>query len=157
LSNPQACIDGSSTCAYDNRDTTYPATPPRILFASDDDFYVVYGVDHQVSGKVSYANVSVYALERLVGLTSVSSEKYPGSAAKYLGGDADASKLYAWKIARTCNGEPFCLEVPKGGCPTGILNGKLGMLAFRTYLEPGTETAPSPDTLVRDRVVRFHR
>jgi hypothetical protein len=143
VADPLACIDGTSSCAFDNRDTTYPATKPRILFSSDDDFYVVYGVDHQVSNKVSYANVSVYALEHLVGIESVSSDRYPGSAEQYLP-DPDASTLYAWKIARNCAGQSFCLEVPKGGCPTGIDNGKVGMLAFRTYLEPSRKTAPSP-------------
>lgn len=130
---------------------------PRVLFPNDDDFYIVYGVNHQATNKVSYANVSVYALEHLVGIKSVASDKYPGSANRYLPADPESPKLYAWKIARRCNGEPGCLEIPKGGCPTGIDNGKLGSLAFRTYLEPSTKTAPSPSTLVRDRVLRFRR
>lgn len=156
LADPLGCIEGKSVCAFDNRDTTYPAIKPRILFPKDDEFYVVYGVDHQVTRKVSYANVSVYAMEHLVGIQGVSSNSYPGSAQRYLS-DSEAPKLYAWKIARNCAGEAYCLEVPKGGCPTGIENGKVGSLAFRTYLEPTSKTAPSPSTLVRDRVLRFRR
>ena len=156
-SDPAKCIEGRAVCAYDNRDTNYPSTPPRLLFTSDDDFYVVYGVNHQATGKVSYANASVYALEKLVGIISVTSDRWAGSAQKYAPQSADAPKLYAWKLARKCNGEPFCTEVPKGGCPTGIDNGKLGTLTFRTYLEPGTHTAPAPATLVRDRVLRFRK
>jgi hypothetical protein len=154
-SDPVGCIGQLKFCAGDNRDTTYPTMIPRVLFASDDDFYVVYGVDHQVSGKVTYANASVYALEHLVGLKSVASDKYPGSAQKYLPTDVDAPKLYAWKIARVCNGEPFCLEIPKGACPTGIDNGAAGWISFRTYLEPSSNTAPDPSTLVRDGILRF--
>lgn len=156
--DPKRCIAGLAICAFDNRDATYPAISPRVLFSADDDFYVAYGVDHQVSGKVTYANVSVYAMEHLVGLESVASPSYPGSAQRFLGGaDAAAPKLFAWRIGRSCSGEPFCMEVPKGACPSGIENGKAGSIAFRTYLEPSTMTAPSPDTLVRDRVLRFHR
>lgn len=157
VSDPEGCIAGTSECAYDNRDTTYPQTRPRVLFQSDDDFYVVYGVDHQAFGKVAYANVSVYAVEHLVGIDSVASDRYPGSAQAYLPGSGEAARLYAWKIARRCNGEAHCLEVAEGSCPTGIDNGKLGVLAFRTYLEPGTKTAPDPSTLIRDRVLRFRR
>ncbi len=155
--DPVSCIQNLTTCAGDNRDTNYPGTPPRVLFAGDDDFYVVFGVDHQVSGKTSYANASVYALEKLVGLVSVASDKYPASAARYLPGDPDASKLYAWKFARHCDGEPFCTVVPKGACPTGIENGALGNITFRTYLEPSSKTAPLTSTLVRDRVLYFKK
>jgi hypothetical protein len=153
--DPAACLAGTSVCAYDNRDTTYPTTQPRILFTDDNDFYVAFGVDHQVAGKVSYANVSVYALEHLVGLVSVSSDKYAGSAQQFLKDSPDAPRLYAWKIARHCHGEAFCMEVPKGACPSGIDDNKLGTITFRTYLEPSTKTAPAPSTLVRDRVLRF--
>jgi hypothetical protein len=157
IADPLDCIAGKDVCAWDNRDTTYPATPARLLFTSDDDFYVVYGVDHQVTGKVTYANFSVYAAQHQVGLASVSSNKYPGSAQKYLPQSIDAPKLYAYKIARSCAGQTHCLEIPKGTCPSGIENGQLGLIAFRTYLEPTTKTAPSPSTLVRDRVLRFRK
>lgn len=154
--DPAACLAGTAgDCLFDNRDTTYPSIGARILFANDSDFYVVYGVDHQVSQKVSYANFSIYAVENLVGIAAVTGDRYPGSAQRYLPGSADAARLYAWKIARACAGEPYCLEVPKGDCPSGIDNLKLASIAFRTYLEPATGTAPDPATLVRDRVVRF--
>lgn len=155
--DPATCIAQPRFCAGDNRDTTYPGTVARVLFPNDDDFYVVFGVDHQTSGKTTYANFSVYALEHLVGITGVASDKYPGSAQKLLPSDPEAPKLYAWKIARACSGEPFCLEVPKGACPTGIDNGALGTITFRTYLEPSTKTAPDPATLVRDRVLYFKK
>ncbi|MFT3698753.1 MAG: hypothetical protein QM831_36740 [Kofleriaceae bacterium] len=153
VSDPTSCIEGTGVCAYDNRDTTYPATKPGILFQDDSDFYVVFGVDHAVSGKTEYANASVYAVQHLVGIASVANPKYPGSADQYVTTDAD--KLYAMKIARSCGSDPYCLEIPVGDCPSGIQNNALGSIAFRTYLEPSTATAPSPTTLVRDRVLRF--
>jgi hypothetical protein len=163
--DPAACIAGTkSSCAGDNRDTLYPAAPAKNgeasamqLFTLKDDFYVVYGVNHEVFGKVAYSSATVYALEHLVGLAAVTSKDYGGSAAAYLPAHPDAPKLYAWKIARTCAAGEKCLAIPTGTCPTGIAQGKLGSIAFRTYLEPGTATAPDPGTLVRDRVLHFHK
>lgn len=156
--NPGNCIANLTYCAGDNPDTNYPGIAPRVLFSSDDDFYIAYGVNHDLTGKTSYNNVSVYALEHLVGLVSVASDQYAGSARSYLPADPAAPMLFAWKIARTCGPlEPFCLEVPKGGCPTGIPNGALGTLTFRTYLEPSSRTAPLSSTLLRDRILLFKK
>jgi hypothetical protein len=155
--DPAACIANLSFCAGDNRDTTYPGTNVRVVFSSPDDFYMVYGVDHHVSGKTVYSNTSVYALDKLVGLASVASDLYPGSAQRYLPGSPDAAKLYAWKLARTCNGELDCLEIPYGTCPDGMPDGALGTITFRTYLEPSSKTAPLPSTLIRDRVMAFKK
>ena len=155
--DPDRCIQDLTFCGGDNPDTNYPGTTPRILFSSDDDFYIAFGVNHQATKKTVYSNVSVYALQKLVGLVSVASDRYAGSARRYLPQDPAEPALYAWKIARVCNGEPFCLEVPKGACPTGINNGELGTLTFRTYLEPSSKTAPLISTLVRDRILSFKR
>lgn len=156
--NPGNCIANLTYCAGDNPDTNYPGIAPRVLFSSDDDFYIAYGVNHDLTSKTSYNNVSVYALEHLVGLVSVASDQYAGSARAYLPSDPAAPMLFAWKIARTCGPlEPFCLEVPKGGCPTGIPNGAPGTLTFRTYLEPASKTAPLSSTLLRDRILLFKK
>jgi hypothetical protein len=155
--DPEACIANLTSCAGDNRDTTYPGTNVRVVFSSPDDFYMVYGVDHHVSGKTVYSNASVYALDKLVGIASVASDVYPTSAQRYLSGNPDAAKLYAWKLARTCNGEPDCLEIPYGTCPDGMPDGALGTITFRTYLEPSSATAPLPSTLVRDHVMAFKK
>lgn len=155
--DPMGCITDVTFCGGDNRDTTYPGTNVRVVFSDPEDFYVVYGVDHVKTGKTAYSNASVYALDKLVGLASVASDEYPGSARAYLPADPDADRLYAWKLARACHGEPFCLEIPYGTCPTGMPDGALGTINFRTYLEPSSKTAPLPSTLVRDRVLVFKR
>lgn len=155
--DPEGCIQNLTFCGGDNPDTNYPGTQPRVLFSSDDEFYIAFGVNHAATNKTVYSNVSVYALQKLVGLTGVANDEYADSAGRYLPQDAALPVLYAWKIARTCNGEPYCLEVPKGACPTGIENGALGTLNFRTYLEPSSKTAPLISTLVRDRVLSFKR
>lgn len=164
IADPSACISGQVlSCAGDNRDTLYPQAPTKDgklsvipLFTAKGDRYFVYGVNHDVTGKTTYSSVSVYALEHLVGIAGVTSAEYAGSASKYLPSHPDAPSLYAWEIARSCSGGG-CLAVPTGGCPTGIDQGKLGFFAFRTYVEPGTATAPASETLVRDRVLRLRQ
>ncbi|MBK7583815.1 MAG: hypothetical protein IPI67_26935 [Myxococcales bacterium] len=153
--DPLACIQGQTFCAGDNRDTNYPSTIPQPLFASPDDFFIVIGVDHTLTGKTSYANFSVYAIEHLVGVASVSNVQYAGSATALLPGDPGAAKLYAWKVARTCGSDPHCLAIPDAACPTGVGAGKSGTITFRTYLEPKTQTAPDISTLALDRVIKF--
>ncbi|MDC0741743.1 hypothetical protein [Polyangium mundeleinium] len=153
--DPYACIAGEKSCAGDNRDTIYPATGPFLWPVNAKDFIIVHGVDHSQTGKATYANASVYALQHLVGVAAVSSKSWKGSAAKYLPNHPLVDKLYAYKIAQTCNGEAFCLEVPDAPCPNGIAPGSVAVIAFRAYLEPGTNTAPNPALLVPDGVLRF--
>lgn len=153
--DPDACIQGTSVCAGDNRDTIYPSILPRVLFQQDTDFYVAYGVNHAMSGKASYANASVYAMHHLVGVASVTDAQYAGSATDYVPSGPNTDQLYAWKIARDCGTDPHCLSVPDAGCPTGVQTGELGAIAFRLYLEPTTHTAADPSTVILDRIIRF--
>ncbi|MBK7401162.1 MAG: hypothetical protein IPJ34_34140 [Myxococcales bacterium] len=156
--DPYACIAGKATCAGDNRDALYPKTNiPFRWLESEDDFLVVMGVDHTVTGKATYTSASVYAVDNLVGIASVTSAEWAGSAKDYLPTHAEVGKLFAWKIARKCGGEAHCLEIPAGDCPTGMTAGQFAAIAFRVYVEPKTATAPAPSTLVRERVVRFRK
>ena len=147
--DPAMCIAGLTSCAGDNRDTVYPHTGIFTLGARDSVW--VLGVDHAATGKATYANASVYSVEHLAGLVSVTSHDWAGSASVWLPGDPDAASLFAWRIARDCTGDAHCLEVPTTACPTGAALGAPLTIAFRAYLEPGTGTGPDPATLVRER------
>lgn len=155
--DPDACIAGTQQCHGDNRDTIYPITAPMMLFQDPADFYVVYGVNHEATGKATYSSFSIYAIQHLVGIAGVTSAELGGSAEDYLPTGPDTSKLYAWTVARDCTGLPHCLAVPEGTCPSGIDDGQLGLIAFRAYVEPGQATAPDPATMVIDRVLRFRK
>jgi len=156
--DPYACIAGKATCAGDNRDALYPKTNiPFRWLETEDDFLVVMGVDHTQTGKATYTSASVYAVDNLVGIASVTNVEWVGSAKDYLPTHAEVGKLFAWKIARKCGGEAHCLEIPAGDCPTGMTAGQFAAIAFRVYVEPKTSTAPAPSTLVRERVVRFRK
>jgi len=164
------------------RDTNYFATYPYFMLREsegEDEFVIVYGVNHQTTGKATYASFSAYAdPDRLFGLATTYSPDFDGtgrpgdSARKYLCPDdvnecdPDVQYLYAWKVARHCDGEAFCMEVPQpefedigGGTykcdPEMILEDQEAWLAFRTYLEPSTKTGPDDNELLYDQAIYF--
>ena len=155
------------------RDANYWQTYPPFKLRNDvDEYVIVYGVNHYKTGKAAYTSFSAYVepvfgTGREIGLGTVSDPAFdadgnPGdSARRYLGPDDPyykyADMLYAWKIARHCNGEPYCLEV---GAPKDIdsvpYNNNCSpqisldidpnrpswasdvFVAFRNYMEPTT-------------------
>ncbi len=119
------------------------------------EFFIVYGVNHEASGKASYANCAFYGLQFLNGVASVDSRTYRGSAEDYLPGDPMAPYLYAWKVARNSNGDLHCTVLPTGPMHYGIALDEDVIVFFRAYLEPATAAGPAPNELVFDRVIRF--
>jgi hypothetical protein len=108
-----------------SRDTNYLATYPNFMLREGmNEFVIVYGVNHQKTGKATYSSFSIYADNyRWFGLDDgtvlSASPDFEHSAEKYLPGDPDAQYLYAWKVARHCNPEdmPYCMEVKVNGEP----------------------------------------
>ncbi len=176
-----------------SRDTVSITTYPRFrLRDGTDEFVIVYGVNHQTSGKATYSNFTLYAdNERWLPVTdgSRSSDKYdvtatPGdSARRFLcPGDAaqcppDVQYLYAWKVARKCNGEPYCMELkayfvdmddrsygctlydwtvnpPKPIGPFDLSSADLNF-SWRAYVEPATSVGPDDNELLYDRAIYF--
>ena len=151
------------------RDTNYFATYPNFMLREGtDEFVIVYGVNHQATGKATYASFSAYADPlRLFGLQTTYSPDFGDSARRYLPDDPDADMLYAWKVARSCaEGELYCMEVtqpvfedmwgePYNCVPELDLNSEEMWLAFRTYLEPATKTGPDDNELLYDQAIYF--
>lgn len=139
----------------ENRDTTYLRTEPLFTLSEDpDDFVIVYGVNHEATGKATYANFTIYGTELLIGVASEHSRNFWGSAADYLPRKTEANYLYAWKIARDCKGEAHCTEVPLGECP-GLSVDKEMFIVFRAYLERETKVGPAYSEIVYDRAIKF--
>jgi hypothetical protein len=159
-----------------------------------DEFVIVYGANHQTTGKATYASFSVYVdKERWFGLpnSTVTSNNYdaggqPGDSARRFLCPDDPSKcpddvqyLYAWKVARHCNGEDFCLElkaefVDMDGQPyecnlydwyrnpldppvIGPFDLDAGdiFVNWRAYVEPSTNVGPDDNELLYDRAIYF--
>jgi hypothetical protein len=162
------------------RDTNYLANYPNFMLRQGvSEFVIVYGVNHQKTGKATYASFSIYAdKDRWFGLKdgTTLSPDFGASAEQYLPGDPEAQYLYAWKVARNCNGETYCMEVKKdfedlegntytcnlydwyhGGNLLGPFDLDKAELFFlwRSYMEPATKVGPDDNELVYDRAIYF--
>ncbi len=145
-------IDCPTGC---NRDTYMAISAHFLEPAQGDSFTIGFGVNHERTGKAVYSNVALYGAEHGVGIGSLHSGEMPGSAARYLPGHPQVDDLYTFKVDRTCNGEPYCQEIPTE-CP-GFPVWELGAIAFRAYVEEATQNGPDPAELLIDRVIWFTR
>ncbi len=147
------CIE-TGYCAADLRDRLYGVTP-EFRLQDDTQLAVVVGVNHEATGKATYANFAVDAIGREMGLLAVNSTQMAGSARAFLADHPSVDRLYAYVVARDCTLHPgtSCVEVPYG-CP-GAEEGEWIRVSFRAYLEPATGAAPLPEELLADRVLRF--
>jgi hypothetical protein len=170
------------------RDTNYLATYPYFrLRQGVDEFVMVYGVNHQQTNKVTYTSFSIYAdSERYFGLKdgTITSPNYGESAKRYLcpddqNCDPNWQDFYAWKVARDCQGEEFCMTVNDqfvdingesytcnrydwyANPSNPPLLGPLVMdesdlfFVWRSYMEPATKVGPDDNELLYDRAIYF--
>jgi hypothetical protein len=148
-----------------SRDTNYLATYPNFkLRTGEDEFVIVYGVNHQASGKATYSSLSLYADSVLwFGVGTRTSNQFGDSARRYLPDDPDADMLYAFKVARDCQGEAYCMEVDMDledidgvpyDCPD-LEDGDEMFFIFRSYMEPATKVAPDDNELLYDQAIYF--
>jgi hypothetical protein len=147
------CIERGTLCLGDVSDTLYSTSIPARLGDNPGEFFVVAGVQHEVTGKASYVNLGVYNTRHLMGIGAVTGDKLSGSAEVYLPNHQFSRYLYAYKFARDCQGEPFCFEVPTGklGVP---LDAALNFIE-RPYLEPGTNVGPLASQLIAPVTLHF--
>lgn len=95
----------------------------------------------------------VYWIEKLLGVTSVNSDQFTGSAAQYLPNHPDVDQLYAYKVARSCGTEPYCVEVPYDF--PGLPSNAWASITYRAYLEPTSHTGPALHQILHDRAIKF--
>jgi hypothetical protein len=139
-----------------------------VITLAEDEFLMVYGVNHVATQKATYQNITVYATGRgridgtrdreanaLVG--GIADEILPGTATGYLpAGDPDANLMYAYKVSRRCGrGEGNCLPL-SAPCPRLTLDSSTVLgLYFRMYLEPATKAGAAMSEILYDRVIKF--
>lgn len=144
----------------DNRDAAYVMTKDFTL-DSDEDFVVVYGVNHTTSGKAIYSNVVLYGRPMLNGACSIYDSLFAGSAKEYLEKDCEnADQYYVYKIART-KMDDYTAILPYSTGNTqgkyyGLDNGNPMLLAFRAYLDENN-VGTSYYELIYDRAIVFHK
>ncbi len=129
-----------------------------VLTLADDEFLMVYGVNHVATGKASYHSVNVYSSEEgKVPVGAVEDPAFSDTAAPYLFDDPAAAKLmYAFKFSRNCGQDPNCVQLALDNCskltigPTTVLG-----LFVRMYLEPATKVGAAMPEILYDRVIKF--
>ena len=143
------------------RDTSYLRTTADFRLADGpDEFLIIYGVNHQATGKATYSSFSIYQKDKELGISAVNSPVFAGSAIDYIPYNDNAPYLYAWKAARNCGNDPKCLkiEVPENLQPcTEVDLNKALFVGFRAYLEPATAVGPNPAELLYDQVIMFKK
>ncbi len=143
----------------DNRDAMYLMTPDFTL-NSDEDFIMVYGLNHTATGKAMYSNAVLYARPMLNGVCSVYDSLFAGSAAEFLGEDSDEDLFYVYRLAREKT-DDYTAEIPYStgnarGKYYGVDNGNPLIMAFRAYMDT-TGVGASYYEVVYDRVIIFHK
>ena len=125
---------------------------------ADDEFLMVYGVNHVATGKATYHSVNVYSSnEGKVPIGSVEDPAFLDSATPYLFDDPAAAKLmYAFKISRNCGQESNCVPLAIKNCSKVTIgpNTVLGLFV-RMYLDPATKVGPAMPEILYDRVIKF--
>jgi len=145
----------------DNRDTSYLMTDDFRL-NKDEDFIIIYGVNHVKTGKAIYANAVLYGRPMLNGVTSIYDSLYKGTAGTYLKeAHNDIDDYYVYKLARTQIDQqtaviPYSTGNKKGKF-YGVDNGQKLLLAYRAYIEKATGIGPSYYEIVYDRAIVFHK
>lgn len=156
------------------RDTVYLKTDDLTLADNPDEFLMVFGVNHEATGKATYSNFSIYHHEKELGIAGRHSRKLAGSADHYnLGEYKDKAKfLYALKVQRNCgcdidkDPDCRCLSVSKvpvlDTCPFGNSCSQIDLgsnlfVAFRAYVEPETGVGPYWYEILWDRVIKFSK
>lgn len=132
-----------------------------VITLADDEFLMVFGANHVATGKATYVNINVYTSEEKDGKLSigdVDDRVFVGTATPYLSRDDPAANLmYAYKISRSCGGEPNCLQLSAPeGCSRLTLDSStvLGII-IRPYLEPATRIGAAMPEVLYDRIVKF--
>ena len=151
LPDPDFCLDTGKACHGDNRDSLYENVAFAPLTQHDNDYVIVYGVNHTLTQKTSYTNISVYDVNRLAGVVSRVEEDFAGSAAQYLDPVAYpyVDKLFVYKVARHCApGELYCVSIPFDGNLSIPESAPISVVQ-RSYMEPATATAPLAAETIR--------
>ena len=137
------------------RDAAYLNTSTFVLKDDSNEFLIVYGINHAASGKALYSNLGIYGSKLDNGVIAVDNKKFQGTAEEYLPGNPAAKYLYVWKLARSCNSDLNCSQVPWGRGSRGIELNDTAYMGFRAYVQNGTDVGPSYTELAYDGAILF--
>lgn len=146
----------------DDRDGVYFQTEDFQL-SSDDDFIIVYGINHERTGKAIYSNASFYGAELFNGVTGAfSTVQFPDTALEFFPeGYENAGYYYVYKMARKADEEnvvviPYSIGNPLGKA-YGVDNNQDARILFRVYLDPIAMVGPYIFDIIWDQAILFKK
>lgn len=144
----------------DNRDAVYFKTEDFKL-TSDDDFVIVYGINHERTGKEIYSIGSFYGVELFNGVVGAfSTVQFPDTAIEYFPEGYENSRCYyVYKMARKADEDnvviiPYSTGNPQGKA-YGVDNNKDVRIVFRVYLDQIAIVGPYVFDVIWDRAILF--
>jgi hypothetical protein len=170
------CYDKDKPCLGDSPDSLYSITSTSMALAGDGStYYVAIGVDHTLTGKAAYTNVSVTETSppQLAAATAAD-PSFAGSAAYYFAqagisiDPAIAAQLYAIRFSWRCGSAAYCVDLTQAAINAGAWSGDPPTESWtlapedplnvteRAYLDPATTTGPSHGELIAPRVIWVH-
>ncbi len=144
----------------DNRDAVYFKTEDFQL-TSDDDFVIVYGINHERTGKAIYSNASFYGAELFNGVAGAfSTVQFPHTADQFFPkGYESAGYYYVYKMARKADEDNVVIIPYSTGNPLGkaygVDNNQDARIIFRVYLDKIAMVGPYIFDIIWDRVILF--
>ncbi|MDF2891631.1 MAG: hypothetical protein K0R80_1998 [Clostridia bacterium] len=144
----------------DNRDAVYFKTEDFQL-TSDDDFVIVYGINHERTGKGIYSNTSFYGVELFNGVAGAfSTVQFPDTAYPFFPeGYENAGYYYVYKMARKSDEDNVVIIPYSTGNPLGkaygVDNNQDVRIVFRVYLDKIAMVGPYIFDIIWDRAILF--
>ncbi len=146
----------------DDRDGVYFKTQDFQL-TSDEDFVMVYGINHERTGKAIYSNASFYGAEYYNGVLGVfSTVQFPDTATPYFPqGYENAGFYYVYKMARKADGDNVAVIPYSTGNPLGkafgVDNNKDARIVFRVYLDKTAMVGPYIFDVIWNQAILFRK
>ncbi len=146
----------------DNRDAVYFKTEDFKL-TSDDDFIIVYGINHERTGKAIYSNASFYGVELFNGVVGAfSTVQFPDTATEYFpDGYENSGYYYVYKMARKEDEDNTVLIPYSTGNPLGkaygVDNNQEVRIVFRVYLDQIAMVGPYVFDIIWDQAILFKK
>ncbi len=144
----------------ENRDVAYMCTKSFTMY--DNEFIVIYGVNHTITKKAAYCSAVIYGEEYTNGVdgsNSMPDNNWEGSANEYLPGEASAETFF---VQTACRDDSQPIENPNIIVTTdiktiGVQKYKPIFVGFRNYLETETKSGPIPIEMISPRVIKFSK
>jgi hypothetical protein len=145
----------------DNRDAAYFRTD-TFQFTSDDDFVILYGVNHEQTGKAVFSNASFYGVELFNGVAVANTTvEFKGSAAEFFPEGYENERFYyVVKMSRKIDEEGIEIIVPystgnPNGKAFGVDNNQDAFISFRVYVDKEALVGPALFDIIWDHAILF--